>query len=1028
MLKRSKFFLPALAFTLFFVLFALPAGAVSTQGGISVSKTAVSPGDTVTLTVDIPQVEPADTASISISYDSDVFELTSDVSGWSSRIPGSFCNSGAGFIALSASNNSAVILTDSGIKLTAELLVKDTAAAGTSVIKLGRHSLSRMNDNGYDFTELWDPSAAEVSVTVSSETSYPKTGGGISLTESTVEQNGEFSVNIRIPAIPDAVDTVDIRTSFDSSVFDVVTVSTNAVGAEVYDDSGHFGLIGADTSRSIDVSRGLSLTARMRVKSSARPGTYMFSITDSIITYTVGSEQRDSLWSPASRTASIRITDAQGPYVTGGGISTSKSAASPGDSLTLNISVPEIAAAANGANVSVQFSPDAFEIVSWKSTSANAVVTDNNNNINIGIVTGQSIDLSGGLTVSVNLKVLTYADPAVYTFRLVNSSLSYTDASGASIELWRPSGTSAAVNVSRNAVSLPVKGGGISLSRSSASAGDTVTASVKIPSIPINAESVYLNVEYNSTALEVISWTPSVSGVYANMSDGNFGLSGYDTNIDLSRGLTLTAQLRVKSTAPAGSYAVRITGAELYGTGSDGYSDQELWIPTATSASVTVGQSSSVNFPVRGGGISVSRSEVNTGDTFIVYVTVPKIASYADTSSIVLGFSSDAFEAVSWNAGLSGAEPSAGNGYFSLLKTGSSRNINLSNGLTVSVTMRVRENASSGSYTMRLNTGSFSYDTGYGHQEMWTPSTTSAAIRVVRTSSQTTTTTTAEVTRRTTTTTPDPAGEVEYINDDDDDDDDDTTTAPDYDDEDEYPVDYSEDEDDNDDIYDGEDNGSNDRDIVFTLIASLSNLSDGNIRVETNHSFFSSDTDFILNNSQTAETAAANALTQLGLNGHRYYAFDASIRDNASGRTVSDLRGGYAEFYIPVPKNLLSAGGNIEVYHITDGVPVRVDSSVVSSGDSKSVYFRSDSFSPYMFVDMSANSSSSYIVTAPANTPSQSTPVSGNNWYNGNINPATGVAAAILIPGTLTGCILLARKHSRHRKRTRTYVDDDKKK
>ncbi|MBR5088854.1 MAG: hypothetical protein IK093_05460, partial [Ruminiclostridium sp.] len=484
------------------------------------------------------------------------------------------------------------------------------------------------------------------------------------------------------------------------------------------------------------------------------------------------------------------------------------------------------------------------------------------------------------------------------------------------------------------------------------------------------------------------------------------------------------AKMRARYGAVAGSYRFKLSYPSIVASDNAG-NEYEMWKPTYNYADMYI-TSGSYSEQVSGGGISLSRSQINTGEMFTVYITVPPIADSATAMSVRFDYDANVFEPVTWNTAVSGMNVYTGSGYYELYYSDNNRPIGLSNGLTLAVTMQSRASNFAGSYTFRLSQSVLTRVSADGNStvQLWYPSNKSATLNLVLSDALnpygTKTTTTAAVTTSNVTSTDD---EVERI----DDDTDDPTDPTDInnDDEPEYIVTDGYDPDEGTDIIDDDDSGDDTTSpavtykVDFSLSTDLDGLKKGDVLVATKYDFFTGDTSIVLRNTDNADKMALKALERLELTNHEYYAFDISLYDKARGAYIASLGNGYMDFYVPLPKNLEKAADSIGVYHIENGYPEYIKGSVVKVNGQKKVKFRASSFSPYMFVDLvnvksSAPSSggNAYIVPTTNNTGSKT-------GYNGNVNPATGVAAAILIPAALTGCVLLARKQKPHRKRSR---------
>lgn len=175
----SAFVLAAvLAFTLSFSAIA------ASSNGINISETQLRPGDEFTVTIIVPASENADTLSIKAEYDGTVFDTVS----WEPEIPGGIVNSGTGFFVVASANASRAIDLSRGLVLSADLKVKDTAGSGDYTFRLTQHSISYINDNGIDYTELWKPEALNVTAHVEGKTAPAEAAAG------TTEQEEEVLI------------------------------------------------------------------------------------------------------------------------------------------------------------------------------------------------------------------------------------------------------------------------------------------------------------------------------------------------------------------------------------------------------------------------------------------------------------------------------------------------------------------------------------------------------------------------------------------------------------------------------------------------------------------------------------------------------------------------------------------------------------------------------------------------------------------------------------------------------------------
>lgn len=804
------------------------------------------------------------------------------------------------------------------------------------------------------------------------------------------------------------------------------------------------------------------------------------------------------------------------------GISARSTELSQGDFVYIDIIVPAMTQNADCADFSVTFDSTAFEVYSWYSnisTDANyignfvtgAMVGTGNNNFslhaaNSGNTSADKIDLSSGLTLTASLRVKDTAKNGIYTLTLGGNdssdspSFSYVreGTSDNYVELWNPSTTIATVNISGSTADpdagLPIQGGGLTLSSAQVNRGDTFIAYITIPAIAIKADTALIRVSFDQSAFEVISWSADSSISTPAVGTNYFSMRA--ENLDLKKGMTLAATLRAKLGAYYGNYGLNLTHSII---GTNNGQVKELWNPTYTYKSINIGTGSTNYTTGSGGGVSLSRSEVNAGDTFTAYVTIPPISGSADAASILVEFDQNAFEVISWIPYVYGMSPNYGAGYFNLTASNNSRNIDLSSGITLGATMRAKSSAPSGGYYFRLTTGSFTYmsDSGYYRQQLWYPTNTYAYIRIVQggsTSSgswntdpwrtpiltttstarttaavttsliRTTASTTVTTTQYNDTTRPLPSDteiirddpddpddedeDEEYLNNDDDslyDEPDDIIEPDDFeepdedddnDEDDDYIVPDNNNslivEEDEDDIWFGDDDTDDDISVggddtnptysrLISLSADLSGLEQGDIRISTKKKYFNGDTRIILKNTDEADKAAASAVRSLGLAGTSYYAFDMSVYDEDADRYISRFISGGIDVYLPIPKNLSGRTSSLGVYHIGSSGTERIRSDIVNDGGVRKIHFSASSFSPYMIVDTAGAKDAELVTPGGSGTTTRPT-----YTFNGNVNPATGVAAAIILPAAMTGCIFLARKNTKHRKRAKQKgIDED---
>ena len=131
---------------------------------------------------------------------------------------------------------------------------------------------------------------------------------------------------------------------------------------------------------------------------------------------------------------------------------------------------------------------------------------------------------------------------------------------------------------------------GITVSETSLKQGDEFTVSLIIPPAE-DADTASLRVLYDDSAFEGIEFAPDVSGSFTNLSGGIMALSAANAEraIKLGNGLTLTAKMKVKDTAPDGIYEFVLVENSFCYLVEETWDFEELWFPETTKVSVTVG-------------------------------------------------------------------------------------------------------------------------------------------------------------------------------------------------------------------------------------------------------------------------------------------------------------------------------------------------------------------------------------------------------------------------------------------------------
>ena len=590
---------------------------------------------------------------------------------------------------------------------------------------------------------------------------------------------------------------------------------------------------------------------------------------------------------------------------------------------------------------------------------------------------------------------------------------------------------------------------GISVSDKELSPGERFTVIITVPAADQNADAASLRIKYDGDIFEPVikeGWPAAgIPNALTGSGDDFIALSAGNSerNIDLSDGLTVTADFTVKANAAAGNYSFQIDRASLSCYQDDGITLRELWEPKTTTAYVTVsdytGEPEKTTDTVKGGGISSSASSVKRGGTFSVYINVPKIAENADTASVLASFNSDVFEVVSWSPEIPGTVFNDDTGFFALSASNPERNIDLSKGITLEAVLRAKANTAASSGVITLKRSSFAYvkANGYDYQELWQPSVNSVKINITKSQGSETPKPTPSYTIPTNTapyspTTQSPSTTASsrtsavtlapvIITSSQDET---TMPADDYDDDEPFydpepPTDDNYDpyfpEDDPDDLSDEFGESTSGRRINVSLDQDLSGLGGEKIRIKTKYEFFEHDVIIIIKDLPNDDPDAVSALRLLGMSGHSRYPFDVSVYDTYTGTYISHLPdGAYIEITIPLPASMTGFEDTVEMYHIVNGKPEYISSSIIEEQGVKKIVFRANTFSPFMIVNTAYTSDPEIVM--PQDIPAPRS--------DGIVNPATGAAAAVGIPAVMIGCIFLARKTHRRRKRTKTDADD----
>lgn len=244
------------------------------------------------------------------------------------------------------------------------------------------------------------------------------------------------------------------------------------------------------------------------------------------------------------------------------------------------------------------------------------------------------------------------------------------------------------------------------------------------------------------------------------------------------------------------------------------------------------------------------------------------------------------------------------------------------------------------------------------------------------------------------------------------------------------------------------------------VVSKLDDTSDAKVRIITKGEYFIAPATIRVTNTDEAYNAAQKAANSLDMDNAMFYAFDISLYDKTTGKENPGLLArGSVTFQLPVPKDLIKYADKLKVYHIVDGNPQILRSSIVEDINGvKRVQFETDSFSPYMLIvdldeeevpiiddeadttrpannddnmvgliedsdsdDNNDNGSSQQNSAPDAQLVDDRTPTPSRTNYDGNINPHTGaIIAGSTIAAALLICIPLVKSNNKKRKRAKT--------
>ena len=1103
MFKRLKSAFLIVTMVIMSAVLSAPAGADGISAGLTLSKDGGAPvveisaerGDYFTLDITIPEPENgeyADTVTFTGKFNPKYLELVSPTT-WTTGFDGFVSTSGGsgysytqaingsnsdGFLRFAASTNDNTSGLPLPATLSAQFRVKPTARTRVAYIDLDTFTISNSGNTGRDYTELWDKDATGTNtrVTINLENLppdvAPATTGGLSVNKEFIDENENLVATVTIPAIAWDADPAWIKLTYDTDKFELVSWDPERIGTkkQEVDSSNQTGTLTVEfPGGAKELDEPVTITATLKPKG-------VQGESDIVLTQEFKGVDSDGylqpLWAPVNTEAQVYTT---GLPVTGGGLTSSAASVYPEVKFDLTLEIPAITVnKAETGTLHISYDADVFTLTPEKPTTSGVTTSASGGSWDISF---NNADLSNGLTLKAAVTPKKNATAKQYRFDLTGyDSVTGTMSNNMTHSLWQPATdkTKATVTVTALPVVPTVTGGGLVLSNTTPVNGETVVLSVVIPPVDVTATNADISVSFNGSAFTVTEPSPyaSVDGLTVTPGNGTLRIRTSGTGADLSNGATVYTHLKVSDSAAPGEYTFKLDTSTL--TAADVYNTpKQIWTPDTAQRTVkAVIEDDPYRMPRNGGGISATKSSVTPDDTFSVLLEIPKIIKPVDYANVVVKYNNDAFELVSWAPYIT-SKYSSDNESFRIESYGEPT-IDLTDGATLEAKFKVRSNAAAGGYTFRLETSELKSS----GETVWNPNSNMTSANVVvsdpkkqsSSSSQTQTpptnpdqsssttarnypawwddpryfpfyynpaspgnnsdswsvpsngsdapTTAQNVDYVERTVTNSPGGEIPIVNDPDDMY---YTELPDY-------------------AYDTT-RPDSDAPLVIYLDSELNGIDARDVTVSTKRNYFFGDTYVILRNTTYAENCAVAALKALGLSAREYYSFDLSLLDTSTGLYLKYLPdNGYVEITMPVPPALENSDGNIGVFHVENGVPEAVFSSVSVENGGRKVKFMASEFSPYMLVG-SANRSAA-VTAAPVNNGGNG----GNNGYNGNsgsngnsgnnsggnsynggsgtnggtsrpANPNTGAAALIAIPAAVTGCVLLARR-SKKRKRS----------
>lgn len=148
---------------------------------------------------------------------------------------------------------------------------------------------------------------------------------------------------------------------------------------------------------------------------------------------------------------------------------------------------------------------------------------------------------------------------------------------------------------------LPVYDNGLSANTNSAIPGQEFDLFIYIPSSSRNADTVSARVDFDSDVFEVVNWYSNdisspyyirnlIPGSVAYQGDDYISVSSSNTlpAVNMSRGILMKARMKVKDTARAGDYSLRLTKSDVVIYDENRYASDKLWTPEVESLTISV--------------------------------------------------------------------------------------------------------------------------------------------------------------------------------------------------------------------------------------------------------------------------------------------------------------------------------------------------------------------------------------------------------------------------------------------------------